>query len=362
MSNDYFKRAKKLIDRAYSQSLLSYLTNDMLKKDYLTFCANLYNFLPHLSEKDYPDFYRHVLLNQSLAGLEQEYPELIYDMKIEGDPKSQYKSTIFCTFHFASYRLVNLYLTQQNVDFDLVIAGKPLEEQGDVFYEINRKAKLTYGTTAKFRILNAETMSGIIEAIKSLKSGGNLLFYIDGNTGLGTNSDNPNLIEIDFLQSTLLSRVGIAFLARHTNSNILPIIASRKTSYEHQIMLYEPIKPDMAIKKEDDLQKMTQLLFDVFKKHMNGIYEHWECWLYLERFLPENRSVSVSNKPSDGSLKYNKKRFSVESFENIYVLFDREQYSSIPISENFYNSFLNNNLDISADIITKLIDRGVLIN
>jgi len=362
MSSNYQLKASEIIANARKQTLSKYLVNDPLKKDYLTFCANLYNFLPEIPSRVYPEFYRNVLLNQSLAGLEQEYPELIYEAKITGNLKTQYKSTIFCTFHFASYRLVNLYLMQQNINFDLVIAGKPMEEQGERFYEINRNAKAEYGTNANFRILNAESKSGIIEAVKTLKSGGNLLFYIDGNTGIGSNKENSNLTEIEFLNSNIMSRVGIAFFARHTNSQIIPIIASKNELNEHHIKLYDPIIPTHGENKSAELTNITQSIFNVFKMHMGNNFDHWECWLYLEKFLPQNRSITRELVFADKPLYYNKRRFDVASFDDMYVLFDRASYSFIPISKEFYSCFLAEDVDLPAETTKKLITRSILVN
>ncbi len=361
MKNDYITKAQAIIEKVTSQTAVSYLSNELLK-EYIVFCANLYNFLPEISSDAFEDFYRSVLLNQSLAGLEQSYPELIYDVDILGETMGEYKSTIFCSFHFASYRLVNLYLVQQNISFDLVVATKPFEEQGATFYQINHYAKRLYGTNANFRILNAETKSGFMEALKTLKSGGNLLFYIDGNTGVGSNKDSSNLVEIDFLKSTLMSRTGIAFLSYHTNSRIIPVIAKRNQQFKHSISFYDEIIPNTDLCKEINVRYITQSIFKTFQSHIKENYQHWECWLYLEKFVNHNRESDYILAEIDKPLTYNKARYGVTNFADNFFLFDRFRYSFIPTSSAFYDAFLKDELLFPKSIISKLIEKNILIN
>ncbi len=362
MKNDYITKARAIIEKVTSQTAVSYLSNDLVLKEYIVFCANLYNFLPEISDTMFEDFYRSVLLNQSLAGLEQSYPEIIYDVDILGETMEEYKSTIFCSFHFASYRLVNLYLVQQNISFDLVVATKPFEEQGATFYEINRYAKRLYGTNANFRILNAETKSGFMEALKTLKSGGNLLFYIDGNTGVGSNKDSSNLVEIDFLKSKLMSRTGIAFLSHHTSSRIIPVIARRNQQFKHSITFYDKIVPNADVGKDINVKCITQNIFDTFQSHIKGNYQDWECWLYLEKFVNHDREFDHSAAEINKPLSYNKARYGVANFGDNFFLFDRLRYSFIPTSSVFYESFLKDELLFPKSIISKLIEKNILTN
>lgn len=364
LNPNYLIRAEKSINLTNSYNEETYLNNTISKKDYLAFCANLYNFLPDIEEERYADFYKEVLLNQTLAGIEQEFPDIIYETEIDGEFKEFYRSTIFCTFHYASYRLINLFLMKSSINYDLVIAEKPLKEQGESFYKANDLAKKIYKTTGEFRILNAESRSGIVEAIKTLKSGGNLLFYIDGNTGIGSNNDNPNMINIDFLKSKILSRAGISFFSQHTDSPIIPLIANRKETFDHTIKIYPPIKADKLLDKSENLKIMTQSLFDCFSEHMKEKFELWECWLYLEKFIPkiekENRETCIESN-SKTKYEFNKKRYKEVVLDNDYFLFDRKLYSFLPINNEFYNNYKADVINYKQDVLQKLISYSIVI-
>lgn len=341
----------------HSQDNLNY----NLQRENLLLGANLYNFLPNIPYTEYNSIHQNCLLNQSLAGIEESITELIDDIKCNIKTEEiKFSSKIFCTFHYASYRLVCPFLIRNNVDIALVVADKPYKEQSEKYYKQIDNIKKYYNVNPHFEVINAESDNSFKKMINILKNGGNLIFYLDGNTGV--NEKISNLQIIDFLDHKFYSRKGIPILSYLAKSDIIPIIMDRMESLnKHSITFYEKISA-LKNKNEEDTKGALNKIYYNLELLIKNNPQYWECWLYLNRYylnynLIKDYNVNNSNK----EYKFNKKRFSTAYIKDNHYLFDRLNANFISINKSFNENFINDNIEIDSGTKEILMKKNIII-
>lgn len=335
-------------------------TNYSLQKENLLLGANLYNFLPHIPYREYNSIHKSCLLNQSLADIEESMTELIDDIQCNININDiKFNSKIFCTFHYASYRLVCPYLIRNNIDIALVVADKPYKEQSEKYYKQIDNIKKYYNVNSHFEVINAQSENSFKRMINILKNGGNLIFYLDGNTGI--NEKISNLQIIDFLDHKFYSRKGIPILSYLTKSDIVPIIMDRMESLDkHSITFYENI-PALKSKNEDDIKSTLNKIYYNLELLINNNPQYWECWFYLNRYyLNYNLIKDFYPNNSSKKYKYNKERFAIVYIKNNHYLFDRLNAKFIPVNKGFSEDFINDNIKIDNDKQRILINKNII--
>lgn len=339
----------------YNQDNINYIT----QKDNLLLGANLYNFLPQIPHTEYNSIHKGCLMNQSLAGIEESMTELLEDVT-SNIGSENFTSKIFCTFHYASYRLVCPYLIKSNINLGLVVADKPYKEQSGKYYEQINNIKKYYNVNPSFEVINAENANAFKKMINILKNGGNLLLYVDGNTGV--NEKISNLHIIDFLNHKFYSRKGIPILSYLTKSDIIPVIMNRGASLnEHSINFYDKI-PALKNKKEEDIKETLNKIYYNLELLITDNPHYWECWLYLNRYYLNYNLI----KPNPTYVfrekyKFNKKRFSTTSIKNHYYLFDRLSAKMTTINKYFNDKFINDDVEIEQTTKDMMIKKNILI-
>ena len=330
--------------------------NDELKRNKLITSSNLYNFLPDIQNHNFDELYKKIKYNQLISSLEEHNISRISEILVKNfNSKKKYHSNIFCTYHFASYRLTCHLLSYLNIDYKLVIAEKTYNNQGQKFINGFKKLKEKYNLKSTFSIINAETKNGFFEMISTLKNGGNLLFYIDGNTGIKENK--KNLIRINLLNNNFYSRKGIAYLSLLTQSNIIPVIMDRKNNI-NEIVFYDEINSDKLDNNENNQKFICQEIYSILESKLKEKPEYWECWLYLNDFTEINSLIENQPKFKPG---FNNLRFEVVLLKDEYFLYDRYKYIFTPISKEFYNHFKNNDLNLTIELVSILISKKIIL-
>src|SRR5690606_8694115 len=88
---------------------------------------------------------------------------------------------IVCTYHSGSYRLINKVLAEADVPFALVVNKTVLRQESDSFQK--QFDRVTPGFPESLHLIDAEEPTALLKMIRTLKSGKNLVVYVDGNTG-----------------------------------------------------------------------------------------------------------------------------------------------------------------------------------
>lgn len=319
------------------------IKSEKLKRKYLlepdamiqnTLKYNLCSASKHFYIPDYVKnnltFYSEVLYFRDLALLDdlhhlEAWKQVYFDENIatSGDLKS--KPHIYCTFHLGSYRLFNVFLAKNQISYSLVIDSTTIKDQSERFFDLHNSFKNHSGNKYQFKILNAEDSSIGIQMIRDLRSGQSLLFYIDGNSGVGGMGRNDEkLANIKFLGRDIYARKGVAFISHFTRTPIVPVISYRSPEGLINIKFFDAIYPNLNQEREDYSNETTQVIFDLFSAYLQKYPEQWEGWLYAHKFINKNMM------PPAQSLKMNElldnPRITFFSQNGETMLFDRDTF------------------------------------
>lgn len=310
-----------------------------LPTDFLYCRASQRRFLP-----DYPVapevFYEDVLHYRSWAGLDEEQ-ELVYFLtQFTGDTSFladiATKPRIFCTFHLGSYRMIHHYLWRNKVDFTLVVDHQTFTEQGEKFRAVHAENPAYRDTD--FRILDAEQRTSGVQMIRELKAGRCLLFYIDGNSGVGgMGRQDDKVALIEFMGRRLFARKGIAYIAHVTGTPIVPITSFRHSSSSFETHFFPALLPDASQPRDAYAQATTQALFRLFEPVLRRYPEQWEGWLYMHHFADVSPAADAPAQPEFDPaqaehLRFHQERYTLFWTKGLPHLFDDCSYQAFRIS------------------------------
>lgn len=301
--------------------------------------ANRRNYLPAHPVTD-AAFYEQVMQHRDWASLDEEEEEVYAMTQLTGDTSFladiHTRPRVFCTLHLGSYRLINHFLCRHGVQFTLVVDNATLEQQGDKFLALQAATPAYQGST--LRVLNAESASIGLQMIREMKAGRSLLFYIDGNTGVGgMGRQDEKLVLISFLERQILARKGIAFLAHVTRSPIVPVAAFRHDEANFEMHFFSPIVPDAQQAREVFAAETTQHIFDLFATLLRRYPEQWEGWLYMNHFV-DQAALCQQHAPSIASVElpaqplFNHARYHIFWQADRPQLFDLFTYQTFNLS------------------------------
>lgn len=341
---EYIEKREQLI-RDYSDD-----ANNVIDKFSLQFnvvSASLSNYLPGTNAKLHDKIYREILLHQRLSVLEQNCLSAMNFVHCENLDKRllgllKNKPVIICTFHTGSYRLINLFLMQQKVPFSLVIAGKVLHQQGDVYRNLFKRIRLD--AHDELKLIDAESPAAGLSMLKELKKGKSLVIYIDGNTGSGSaNAQNNNRCLINFLDQQIFARKGAAFLSHISNCALITVASYRKSINDIRLSFGEFIYPDASIERNLFAELTTQKIYNDLAHVVASYPEQWEGWLYIHKsanIYLKSSMINVTNtlKPTTNKfIGFNCKEFGIFKIDEASFLLQKSTYKSYPIDGALYD-------------------------
>ncbi|OON68373.1 hypothetical protein [Hymenobacter sp. CRA2] len=330
-------RSREQADGARSQA-----PGGLPSHNYLLCSANRRNYLP-----DYPStdaaFYEHVLRHRDWASLDEGEDLAYFLTRFTGDTSFladvHQRPRVFCTFHLGSYRVIHHFLLRHQVRFTLVVDRATLEQQGEKFEQLRAQNPAFQG--GEFRLLDAESPSIGRQMMREVKAGRSLLFYLDGNTGVGgMHRQDDKLALIPFLHGRIYARKGIAFLAHLTGTPIVPLVSFRHSADELETHFFPAIEPDQALPREQFAVDTTRHLFGLLEPTVRRYPEQWEGWLYMHHFadvhgLREQHPPLPSPAPEEltGPLAFHTARYGLFAHAEGPQLFDRLTYQTFGISD-----------------------------
>ncbi|EKB03372.1 MULTISPECIES: hypothetical protein [Myroides] len=301
--------------------------------------------------ESHENFAREVKYFQSWASFDQKYVELLDTMDVVYDQNSKElldnkQSTIYCTYHVGSYRILNMHLISKQIPFVLITDKQYIEKQGDETYLDIEKLnnQINKGVfNFDFQIINAENRNSILQIRDYIKRGYSLVFYIDGNSGVPLR-DNKNLEEVVFLDSIILARKGIAYISSRFELPIIPVVAPREDWGKIKLIFKAPIL-QVDQDSESYIKQTTQKLFLILEHYIKKYPSQWEGWLYLEKFLPKETIENKDLIPRGNSLLFNFQRYHILKFNTVNVLFDKLTLVSIEMSNELFTllTYIQNN-------------------
>jgi lauroyl/myristoyl acyltransferase len=349
--------------------------DDNLNGQFNMVSAGLVNYLPEIDIDQHENIYKDILLHKKLSILEQcDYTALDYTTTENSEESLDIlknNPAIICTFHTGSYRLLNLFLTKNNIPYSLVMGSDIVQQEGEVFESLynNLPGKNADGN---FKIIKAEAANVGLQMLRELKKGRSLVLYIDGNTGAGAaTTKNDNRCVVNFLQQKLFARKGIAYLA-HTAR--IPIItaASYRVSWEDiRLKFFNPIFPDNYKDRNAFAEDTTQKIYDLVAPLIKTYPGQWEGWLYIHKaanIINSNASSTGGKKNLSGveKVSFDSFQFGIFKVNGSAFLLKKNTYSFYEINRPLYD-LLKTCYDnpVQRDVIdnvllNKLYEQGVI--
>lgn len=309
--------------------------------------ASLRYFLP--DQPNHEQILRRVLLNQELSRIDEclvEQPTVLQQQLAQTeitDPQhwltvaASGKPVLFCTFHYGSYGLINGLLATQGIDFALPVSSQ-IFQQLKPRYDRNMQLlqEQSPATLGKMQLLDAESSTLLLQLRRKVKAGHSLLFYLDGNAGVGgMQSSNENMTPIRWFDQSIQSRIGLSFISHFLQIPIVPVLCYRRGLLQNTLYFGDALQPQMQEATADVHQQVTQQLFDFLATFVRKDPSQWEAWMYLHRFistpplLSEPKTIVLDN---DKTLSFNHQKYQLLKYGSQLVVFDSShfRYFTVP--------------------------------
>ena len=212
--------------------------------------------------------------------------------------------------------------------------------------------------------MNVKDLSIIPQLHKLLLDGYVLVVYMDGNSGSLKNKNfNKGYLEIDFLNSKINVKIGIAVLSMMLKASIIPVMTYWREDEELAMKFYQSISPNDYSDSKLYVKDSLKAIFSILKKDLSTDPAQWVCWTYMHQWFISNEHFpyeAVDRK----NLKYvfNRKRYSLFFLQDKYYFFYKFSYKAFPIDENLYNLLKEENINkIGSVILEDLITQNVII-
>lgn len=348
-------------------------TNAHLLRLFHLVSAELLNYLPSIDYKDHCHLFKKILFNQKLSLLEQELPQLLYAVRYENKFSAinflRRTPSIICTFHLGSYRLINLFLAENQIPFSLVVSRNVIQKQTELIQQAFRSSNLI--KHAQLDLIDAELPSAGLKMIKALKSNKSLVVYLDGNTGAGRPSVlNENCCEVNFLNNKIFVRKGVGVLSHAARAPVLPVICYRKSLTSINIKFKDPIFPNNGMDRGQFSSQLMQQLYDFASDYVKKYPGQWEAWLYLYKVAVQTeRNMEALEQLNEipKVLTFNNKWYGLYTLNDNSYIFDKQDLLSYKIQPQLYallNKFQKQaakSKTIDVILLQDLYKKGVLI-
>lgn len=306
--------------------------------------ANLRLFFPHQDRAWREDTLADIFFQQYMTFIDQDDFTLI-ERTVLDDRAGVFATPdgsagrIYCTFHVGSYRHLTHFLLRQGADVIMFVAGKTLAQQGEAYVAGQLRGAAGAGWPGRLRVMNAEDRTCVLRAARALKGGATVMFYIDGNTGVGSNRASDSLGQVSFFGQQLQARIGIGYLSHVAQAPIVPAVCTRDAANGLVLTTYPGIAP-AGEPREDYARQSTQALYDVLAgaiAHRPGL---WESWMYVEKSLchrpavprPDLAGTGVNASP--GPLRARAERFALLRYPGQNVLLDKDRHSCVLLDDD----------------------------
>lgn len=314
--------------------------------------ANLHHLLPEIPLRAHPKIIDEILLHRLMAELDGDGFFLLDNTRID-DPHSaldtaKTEPVIFCTFHFGSYRLINMLLISRSFDYMLPVEDHIYAVQKDDFLGHSQAYQKHFRSTSQFTVVNAEEPTAALAMARKARAGWSLLAYLDGNTGVqGAARKDAKMLKVSLLGQPIYARKGIAFLSHFLKLPIVPVFCETLGPVERRFILHEPIEPPTTGSDRDVYcQQTTKRLYELLGTYLKKSPSQWLGWLDMQQYLdldatiPFDASGNVDQATESeivaSRLVFNHERFGFIVRDGERVLLDKLTYEFLTVPESVY--------------------------
>ena len=234
---------------------------------------------------------------------------------------------IIASFHTGPYRLLCMWLAKQGVPITMVISADVAMRQE----QRNRKA---YGqvaggdASAGYEYLYADDPMVLRKMIHALKRGRFLVCYIDGNMGVGKNTQSRNTLTLDFMAHQLRVRTGVAELARIAGVPIYPVMTHFDDHNRPAFQRFGTIDPQAAGNGgKAAVAGWMEQLYGHLGTEVRQHLPQWEGWFYIHHDFVRHKTDIYG-----GLLRY----YLPFKMGGRHFLLNKESYNAQPVTEEVY--------------------------
>lgn len=330
--------------------------------------ASIGKLLPELNFNEHLEIAKQSAFYQILANQEVANSSIIKQVT---KPTLDFSKKILVTFHYSSYRIFNSLLISWSVPFKLVADANYIHNQGEKtiksYHDIAQNLKVK---PYDFEIINAENRTVILKCMEAIKNGYALVFYADGNSGVGgMTKQQSNLLKIPFLHSSIYVRKGIATLASLLKTPITSITIQRNIfSDSLELDIREGIEFPKDRKNEEEIKECMSSIYLNLEDQLYRNPGQWEGWFYYHNFMdfePVNTSSAIKHQMPLGETIFNHRFYGIGILgESLYYILNKKTLRLVPIEENLFNELLNivrtNKVTKKFPALKSLISEGIL--
>jgi len=240
---------------------------------YALFCANILHFNSEFPWQNMQKLYLKWVKHHEKKPIETET-----SWSLQGIKKMISKQpSIICLYHLGYHGQIPFVLAENNIKFDVLMDRSVYEKQQEQFLFLKAKFK---GQGDSYNILFSDDIHVLLKARSAIREGRHLLIFADGNSGVVT--EKLNRAKVNFLNSEIKVRKGIAVLSYLLKTPIIPLI-HRTASGCFKLEAGDPISPDALLKgkREDYIHYALQRLYCFLEEQISDKLYLWEGWGYL---------------------------------------------------------------------------------
>lgn len=287
----YLRQTEKLRERARS---IDVFENIDRFGQFSFFSANLTNFMPLLAADRHIDTFQEAYLNQQLCLLDDQYFTSKVPMPIRGWREGtaemlKAEPGVICTLHAGSYRILSYLLTVSRMPFAILMAGDTAKTQGPLFRSRYAEWQRNNGGDGELPIIPADDPRAIWQIVRLLRSGHQLLFYLDGFSGLPADMASQ-LQRLPFLAQHLYIRKGAAVLAQKAGVPLYPINNIRQDDGSLLVVADDPVRP-VDMPAQDYAAFALPRVFSFFSNQIMHAPAQWENWFFMHFQVDAERLI-----------------------------------------------------------------------
>ncbi|MAX81684.1 MAG: hypothetical protein CL843_16100 [Crocinitomicaceae bacterium] len=343
---------------------LNIFHSDKYMHDFNFLSVALKHLLPSLSLDDHLQIAKKCSYYQILSSHDENNYDLI---KSIDKPHLDLSNKIIVTYHYSSYRLLNSLLINWGIPFKIVTDNNYIKNQGEKTIQSYHKiASNLQAKPHQFEILNAEERTILLKCKKAISDGYSLIFYADGNSGVGGMTKKNNMIKINFLENEIYVRKGIAILSSILKKPLTSILLSRDlTSNNVTFSIEDNIQYLNDRKNEKQLEETVRKIWRPLEKQVSNDPGQWEGWLYYYNFINFQNKVSKHIEPVKKSV-FNCTDFGIGHIpkQNLFYLLDKKEFKFTLIDQetykNLHNIIKTNKIPTDYPVYESMRKKGIL--
>ena len=248
------------------------------------------------------------------------------------------QSSIYVTIHLGPYKAIPRVLLKKGMNVCIHVTERVFFNQKKEYDVLVDDIEGPHGS---LEFVNIENKQGLIKMLKLIKQGFSVLFYIDGNSGIGGMERNDEkLLDYEFAYKTIKIRKGIDFFTNKLGLPIIPVVSylefNNNWTYKSNIIV-----PQYNSFSRCSTTHIAIQMWDLFSEYINKYASQWEAWLYIDAFFKEKEWTKINCSLDTDILRFNNQRYDFFSNSNGIYLYDILNNTKVAISQSLFDILID---------------------